>query len=96
MTSVAVTPYGSSTSARQPGPSRVMGAGKLIAFGFFASARVMPATPSTDRARTTTFDVKGCYITSGAHRTTILTRDANTMWPVPRIAAMCECQSEYR
>jgi hypothetical protein len=57
MTSAAVTPGGRSTSARQPGPSRVIGDGNETARGFLASAWVIPARPSTLRARTTTSPV---------------------------------------
>jgi hypothetical protein len=53
MTSAAVTPGGRSTSARQPGPSRVIGDGNETAPGFLASAWVIPDKPSTLRARTT-------------------------------------------
>ena len=51
--SLTVTPRGRSTSARQPGPSLMIGAGKLMPSPPLASAWLIPARPSAPSARMT-------------------------------------------
>ena len=53
MMSATVTPSGRSTSARQPGPSRLIGAGKPIPSPPLASAWLICAMPSEPSARVT-------------------------------------------